>query len=63
MGRPKGSKNKPKIQDGTPSLNKTVTEAAATPNQKAAPKTTKKSTAPGRKPAQHSYKNTKALGY
>ena len=26
-------------------------------------KTTKKSTAPGRKPAQHSYKNTKALGY
>lgn len=44
MGRPKGSKNKPKIQDGTPSLNKTVTEAAATPNQKAAPKTTKKST-------------------
>lgn len=25
-------------------------------------KTTKKSTAPGRKPAQHSYKNTKALG-
>ena len=26
-------------------------------------KTTKKSTAPGRKPAQHSYKNTKELGY
>lgn len=26
-------------------------------------KTTKKSTAPGRKPAQHSYENTKALGY
>lgn len=44
MGRPKGSKNKPKIQDGTPNLNKTVTEAAATPNQKAAPKTTKTST-------------------
>lgn len=44
MGRPKGSKNKPKVQDGTPILNKTVTEAAATPNQKAAPKTTKKST-------------------
>ena len=40
MGRPKGSKNKPKVQDGTPISNKTVTEAATTPKPKAAPKST-----------------------
>lgn len=43
MGRPKGSKNKPKVQDGTPILNKTVNTAASisTSKPKAAPKTTK----------------------
>ena len=47
MGRPKGSKNKPKVQDGTPISNKTVNTAASTstPKSKAAPKTTKVSTA------------------
>lgn len=43
MGRPKGSKNKPKVQDGTPISNKTVntTASASTSKTKAAPKTTK----------------------
>lgn len=41
MGRPKGSKNKPKVQDGTPISNKTVNTAASTSRSKAAPKTTK----------------------
>lgn len=43
MGRPKGSKNKPKVQDGTPISNKTVNTAASTSTskQKATPKTTK----------------------
>ena len=43
MGRPKGSKNKPKVQDGTPISNKTVNTAASTSTSKpkAAPKTTK----------------------
>ena len=47
MGRPKGSKNKPKVQDGTPISNKTVNTAASTSTSKskAAPKTTKVSTA------------------
>lgn len=43
MGRPKGSKNKPKVQDGTPISNKTVNTAASTSTSKpkVAPKTTK----------------------
>ena len=43
MGRPKGSKNKPKMQDGTPISNRTVNTAASTSTSKpkAAPKTTK----------------------
>lgn len=41
MGRPKGSKNKPKVQDGTPISNKTVNTTASTSRSKAAPKTTK----------------------
>lgn len=43
MGRPKGSKNKPKVQDGTPISNKTVNTAASTstPKSNTAPKTTK----------------------
>lgn len=43
MGRPKGSKNKPKVQDGTPISNRTVNTAASTSTSKpkAAPKTTK----------------------
>ena len=43
MGRPKGSKNKPKVQDGTPISNKTVNTAASTSTSKpkATPKTTK----------------------
>ena len=43
MGRPKGSKNKPKVQDGTPISNKTVntTASTSTSKPKAAPKTTK----------------------
>lgn len=43
MGRPKGSKNKPKVQDGTPISNKTVNTAASTSTSKSkvAPKTTK----------------------
>lgn len=46
MGRPKGSKNKPKVQDGTPISNKTVNTAAltSTSKSKVAPKTTKVST-------------------
>lgn len=46
MGRPKGSKNKPKVQDGTPISNKTVntTASASTSKSKVAPKTTKVST-------------------
>ena len=43
MGRPKGSKNKPKVQDGTPISNKTVNTAASTSTSKSkvAPKITK----------------------
>lgn len=43
MGRPKGSKNKPKVHDGTPISNKTVNTAASTSTSKpkATPKTTK----------------------
>lgn len=43
MGRPKGSKNKPKVQDGTPISNRTVNTAASTSTSKpkVAPKTTK----------------------
>lgn len=43
MGRPKGSKNKPKVQDGTHISNRTVNTAASTSTSKpkAAPKTTK----------------------
>lgn len=43
MGRPKGSKNKPKVQDGTPISNKTVntTATTSTSKPKAVPKTTK----------------------
>lgn len=46
MGRPKGSKNKPKVQDGTPISNKTVNTATSTSTSKSkvAPKTTKVST-------------------
>lgn len=40
-----------------------TTESENEYGEKVNSKTTKKSTAPGRKPAQHSYKNTKALGY
>lgn len=40
-----------------------TTESENEYGEKVNSKTTKKSTAPGRKPAQQSYKNTKALGY
>lgn len=46
MGRPKGSKNKPKVQDGTPISNKTVntTASTSTSKSKAVPKIPKVST-------------------
>lgn len=44
--------------------NKEVSTTTRTGGYRTRPqKSTKKSTAPGRKPAQHSYKNTKELGY